>query len=91
MLAKDGYDVAVTYSSNDEGMEETREFVEKYGRRFFAIQADLDKKDTAEEAVSEAIRLLGNLDLLVCNAGASIDQNILTISGKEISQVQNLV
>ena len=39
------------------------------GRRAIAIQADVSKKADAHRMVEETVAQLGNLDILVCNAG----------------------
>ena len=43
--------------------------ISNLGRRAIAIHADVSKKDDAQRMVEETVRQLGNLHILVCNAG----------------------
>jgi SDR family mycofactocin-dependent oxidoreductase len=50
-------------------LEETAKLVEKTGRRVLAIEADVRDRDAMEAAVGRAIVELGQLDIVVANAG----------------------
>jgi meso-butanediol dehydrogenase / (S,S)-butanediol dehydrogenase / diacetyl reductase len=43
--------------------------IKAVGRRAIAIQADVTKKDQVARMLDEAVRQLGRVDILVCNAG----------------------
>ena len=49
--------------------QETVEDIKKLGRRSIALQADVTKKADTAHMVEETVQQLGNLDILVCNAG----------------------
>jgi glucose 1-dehydrogenase len=68
-LAQEGADVAINYRKNREGADQTRDQIEKLGRRAATIQADVGNPADAQRVVSDAIAALGSLDILVNNAG----------------------
>jgi NAD(P)-dependent dehydrogenase (short-subunit alcohol dehydrogenase family) len=70
-LARDGADVAITYSSSPGPAAEVVRGIEALGRRAAAIQADSADPAAVRHSVEEAARLLGGLDILVNNAGIS--------------------
>ena len=67
-FAKLGADIALV-ARNRERLEETAEECRKYGGRAEVFIADTSDSDRISEAVSEAIKTLGGLDILHCNAG----------------------
>ncbi len=69
-FAQAGADVAVTARGVD-GLAATAGQVRALGREAFEIPADLTGQEAAEAAVTEAIGRLGQLDVVVNNAGGS--------------------
>lgn len=66
-LAKAGADLFVpTYDTN---WDETRELVEKEGRKIVFCQADLTKKEDITKVVETCMAEFGRIDVLVNNAG----------------------
>ncbi len=65
MLADRGWDVAMTYHTSRETIEQTIRDVESRGRRGLAIQTDLTKPDEAEAAVRQTVAHFGRIDALV--------------------------
>ncbi|MBB6714500.1 2-dehydro-3-deoxy-D-gluconate 5-dehydrogenase KduD [Clostridium gasigenes] len=66
-LAKAGADLVVpTYDKN---WDETRELIEKEGRKVVFVQADLTKKEDRDNVVETAMKEFGKIDILVNNAG----------------------
>ncbi|MGI9540016.1 MAG: 3-oxoacyl-ACP reductase FabG [Miltoncostaeaceae bacterium] len=72
-LAEAGYDVAITFASDDAGAADTVSAVEAAGRRGLAFQADARDPERATEVVAQAEDELGPLDALVANAGVTRD------------------
>ncbi len=68
-LARDGYDVAVTYAERKEGALQVVNEVEGRGRNAIAVQADVSRVEDVQRMVSETVAGLGRLDVLVNNAG----------------------
>ena len=67
-LAEAGADVAFSYHSSGDEVDETRREIEALGRRAFATQVDLGKVADCRRLVAETLPALGRLDVLVNNA-----------------------
>jgi len=69
LFAKEGADVALVFLPVERGdAEETARTVEALGRRVVLIPGDLRRRAFCERAVTETMRKLGRLDILVNNA-----------------------
>jgi len=71
-LAQDGADVAITYASAQAKADEVVRAITSSGRRAVAIRADSGDADAARGAVTETVRTLGRIDVLVNNAGSAV-------------------
>lgn len=71
--AAEGADVAIVYHESGEDASETRRLVERRGRRCLLLQGDLAVEAFCSACVSETVRQLGRLDVLVNNAGTHED------------------
>ncbi len=89
-LAKDGYDVAITYATKAEEAEQTAKSVEEYGRKCFIYQAFLEQDGVGPKIVEQAIEDLGGIDLLVNNAGLTITGSILDMPVADLDKLINL-
>ena len=83
-LAKYGYDMAITYHSDEEGIKKTKSEIEALGRRCFVYQASLENPAEPERVIREARRDMGRLDVLVANAGRERRGSILTFSAEDL-------
>lgn len=68
LLASDGYDVAITFHTDEAGAEDTRAAVEQRGQRCYVTRQDLTSPDTGD-TIDDLARRLGGLGVLVNNAG----------------------
>jgi NAD(P)-dependent dehydrogenase (short-subunit alcohol dehydrogenase family) len=68
-LAQAGYDVGITFRSEDDGARDTAREVESHGRRAAIRQLDLAELPQAADVIDELVEELGGLDVLVNNAG----------------------
>jgi len=69
-FAREGADVAIVYLPEEKvDADETADWVERAGRRCVQVPADLRHEDEARGAVTQAVEMLGGLDVLVNNAG----------------------
>ena len=68
-LARDGYDVGVTWHSDEAGAEATAEEVRSIGRRAEVRRLDLGSAENGPPLIDELADALGGLDVLVNNAG----------------------
>jgi NAD(P)-dependent dehydrogenase (short-subunit alcohol dehydrogenase family) len=69
-LAENGFDVGVTWHSDEAGAEETAREVSERGRRAETRRLDLTALPEAADRIDELSDALGGLDVLVNNAGA---------------------
>ncbi len=90
VLAEAGYDIAITYKSSLDEARSLKDSVEKLGQACFYYQASLEEKQVAEEVTQQAITDLGGIDLLVCNAGITRYNSLLTVSGDDLDLLYNL-
>jgi len=70
LLAERGFDIGVTWHSDEEGALQTCREIEALGRRAEAIQLDLSHLPEGAKAIETLIARFGRLDALVNNAGA---------------------
>jgi len=68
-LAKEGADVAVTYSSSPERAQQIVDDTLKEGVKALAIKADAADQPAVRAAVQQAAKAFGKIDILVNNAG----------------------
>jgi 3-oxoacyl-[acyl-carrier protein] reductase len=74
-LARDGFDLAVTYSSDADGAAETVKLAEaeREGARVLALRADVRDVVAVDQAFAEIAEQLGPVAVLVNNAGVRRD------------------
>src|SRR5215210_6161983 len=78
-LARDGYDVGITWHSDDAGAEQTAEEVRATGRRAEVRRLDLADASNGPPVVDELAEALGGLDVLVNNSGTGTDTPVLEL------------
>ncbi|EMI16891.1 acetoin dehydrogenase [Rhodopirellula maiorica SM1] len=76
VLARAGYDVAITYLSGDDEARQTADEIESLGRRCVVKQLDLSDPESANPCVDEMAGELGGLDVMVSNAGMMVKQKM---------------
>jgi NAD(P)-dependent dehydrogenase (short-subunit alcohol dehydrogenase family) len=68
-LAENGFDIGITYNQDEDGARETLSAVEAAGRRGEIRHLDLTILPDAANVIDELANSLGDLDVLVNNAG----------------------
>jgi NAD(P)-dependent dehydrogenase (short-subunit alcohol dehydrogenase family) len=68
LYAREGADIAIVYLNEHGDADETKYAVEKEGRRCILIPGDVTDQEFCRQAVEQAVRDLGGLDILVNNA-----------------------
>ncbi|MCX2740608.1 SDR family oxidoreductase [Pontibacter anaerobius] len=68
-FAREGADIAIVYLNEDKDAQDTKQMVEKEGRKCLLISGDVGKEDFCRDAVKQTVKELGRLDTLVNNAG----------------------
>lgn len=86
-LADAGADVAVNYVANAEAAEQAAEAIREAGRRAAVIQADVADPAAAAALVEQATQQLGEIDVLVNNAGILIDKPLSAMKDDEWQRV----
>ncbi|UXY12554.1 SDR family oxidoreductase [Kosakonia sp. ML.JS2a] len=83
MLAEQGFDIGITWHSDEQGAKETARHVEKRGRRAETIQLDLSQLPQGAQAIDSLIARFGRIDALVNNAGAMSKAPFLDVTFEE--------
>jgi 3-oxoacyl-[acyl-carrier protein] reductase len=86
-LAQMGADVAVNYRSDEAGAQTVVVEIEALGRKAIAAQADVSREDDVTRMGAEIESALGQITLLVNNAGTTSDQLLLRMSAEQFDQV----
>ena len=87
LFAREGADVAIVYLDEHEDAEQTREMVEREGRRCLTIAGDVGGRDFCSSAVEQSVEKLGRLDVLVNNAAVQyVQQSIEDISEAQLEK-----
>ncbi|VYU73850.1 SDR family oxidoreductase [Metakosakonia massiliensis] len=83
LLAQNGFDIGITWHSDEEGAKETAREVEQQGRQARTIQLDLSHLPDGAQAIEKLIAEFGRIDVLVNNAGAMTKAPFLDVSLEE--------
>lgn len=78
LFAQRGWDVAVNYNKSEEAAQVLVRELNGLGVRAIAIRADVSDPAQAAGLVEQTLRKLGGLDVLVCNAGVALPQQLVT-------------
>lgn len=87
--AREGADVAFTYLPEEhEDATTTSALVEDAGRRALALEADVRESDVCRDVVLQTVETLGQLDVLVINAGYQMarDERIEDMTDERIDR-----
>ena len=66
--AREGADLVISYLSEHEDAEDTKQWVEKAGRRAVLIPGDVSDADHCRKIISKTVEEFGRVDILVSNA-----------------------
>lgn len=83
-LAADGANVAITFTKGADAAAAVVSEIELGGRKAIAIQADANDPAVVEAAVEKTVATLGQLDVLVNNAGTAIPKKFEETTLEEI-------
>src|SRR4051794_20015276 len=82
-LARDGYDIGVTWNSDEEGAEGTAAEIRALNRRAEVRRLDLTGLPKAADVIDELVDALGGLAVFVNNAGMSKSGPFLELSWED--------
>lgn len=77
MLARQGFDVGITWRSDNKGAEETARQVRELGKKAEVEPLDLGDPQNGSRSLEALISRLGRIDVLVNNAGANFKADFL--------------
>ena len=79
-FAKQGANVAFTYSSSVEAAQELEKELESFGIKAKGYQSNAANFDAAQELAAEVLNEFGTIDILINNAGITKDNLLMRIS-----------
>jgi 2-dehydro-3-deoxy-D-gluconate 5-dehydrogenase len=86
-LAEAGADIA---GVDHVESSETAELIEKFGRSYLEIEADLMSTEPVDEIIEKTLSRFGRLDILVNNAGIIRREDSINFSEKDWDDVMNI-
>jgi NAD(P)-dependent dehydrogenase (short-subunit alcohol dehydrogenase family) len=89
-LARDGFDVGVTWHTDEPGAADTARQVEEQGRRAVVARLDVTRFEEAASTIARLASELGGLDVLVNNAGGGAGHPFLEYPLHEFREVIDL-
>lgn len=78
-LAASGFDVGVTWNTDQEGAEDTASEIREQGRQAAVAHLDVTDFEAAARTVGELAERLGGLDVFVNNAGGAVNHSFLEL------------
>lgn len=85
-LASRGAEVAITYVQGSDAAERVVAAIQASGGKAEALQADMEDAAASERVVSDVAKRHGRLDILVANAGISIDALLLRLKDEDLTK-----
>jgi NAD(P)-dependent dehydrogenase (short-subunit alcohol dehydrogenase family) len=89
-MAESKITVALQYSSSETQAQQIAEQLNSKGAKIEIFQADLSQKDSAEKLVAAVKAKLGDIDILINNAGLMTDASIIEMSNELWDQALNI-
>ena len=86
-LAKQGFDIAINYRSENDSLNETIKEIENYGVQCLAVQGDVSIFEDCENMAKQVIEKFGKIDVLVNNAGITKDMLFMRMKQDDFKQV----
>ena len=89
-MAESKITVALQYSSSETQAKQIAEQLNSKGAKIEIFQADLSQKDSAEKLVAAVKAKLGDIDILINNAGLMTDASVIEMSNELWDQALNI-
>lgn len=86
-FAKEGADVAISYLDEHEDAKETKQLVEKEGRKCLLIDGDIGDEAFCRQVILQVIEEFGKLDVLVNNAAEQhVQESLKDITAEQLEK-----
>jgi 3-oxoacyl-[acyl-carrier protein] reductase len=89
-LAADGAAIAINYARNRQLAQEVMDGILARGGKAVAIQADVSKPAEVRRLFSEAVKVVGPLDIVVANAGVVLEKALVESTEEDYDSVFNI-
>jgi 3-oxoacyl-[acyl-carrier protein] reductase len=86
-LAKNGHAVAVNYNRSAEAAADVVKQIELLGGRALAVKADVSSSSEVQDMFKKISSELGQVEILVCNAGITRDNLLMRMRDEEWNDV----
>lgn len=86
-LAKQGFDIALNYRTENDSLNETVKEIESYGVRCLAVKGDISNFEDCENMTKQVIEKLERIDVLINNAGITKDMLFIRMKPEDFNQV----
>lgn len=86
-LAKEGYNIAINYRTENDSLNETIKEIESYGVQCLAVQGDVSVYEDCEKMTKQVIEKFERIDILVNNAGITKDMLFMRMKQDDFKQV----
>ncbi len=86
-FAKQGADIAFTYSSSVEAAKSLEQEIASFGVKGKGYQSNAADFDAAQELANDVLKEFGSIDVLVNNAGITKDNLLMRISEEDFDKV----
>jgi len=89
-LGNEGYDVVLTYNSNNQAANEVVQVIKQIGVNALAVKGDMSKKEDVDKLFSVISDEFGSIDILVNNAGITKDNLLMRMSEEDWDLVMDV-
>jgi NAD(P)-dependent dehydrogenase (short-subunit alcohol dehydrogenase family) len=86
-LAKEGADIVLSYHHDASGAAQTVDAIHKLGRECTCLQVDFTQNAAVANFFEQAIEVLGQIDILINNAGMLAREKIFEVTLEKMAQV----
>lgn len=86
-LAKEGYNIVLNYRKENDDLLKIKEEIEANNVKCLAIKCDVSNFDDCKNMVDRAIKVFGNIDCLVNNAGITKDMLLMRMKKEDFEEV----